>query len=239
MLLELKADLEPAIHDARVAMRKLRSTLAVHSPALNKGAKSLRRELTWLAGVLGPARDAQVVLERVRAGVDALPEAPESAELVHSFGLDVELAFTTARVALESERVTDLVARLDVARLRSMVTSTSAADPVGNLERVVRDLQAAQGADDERLHDLRKTVKRVRYVRGVHDDIDAALRRVQGILGEHQDSVVTRERLAARPPSPLLGQLVERERAAAEDAELRLAKAVRKLGDALPDAPEQ
>ena len=234
MLVALARDPESAIHEARVAMRKLRSTLALHGAVLDDSAKTLRRELTWLSGVLGPARDAQVVLARVSAGVQrTAPGRTEGAEVVRHFQKRTDLAFHATREALASDRATALVSRLDLARLRPMVNGSPPVDRTQeHLERLLRDLSATEGASDLRLHDLRKSVKRLRYVRGRHDDVDKGLKRVQTVLGEHQDAVVAQAALSELPSSPLVDELHSQERVAAERASHRLDKAVRKLRSA-------
>jgi CHAD domain-containing protein len=234
---QLTTDPEGMVHDARVALRTLRSSLSTYSSMLEpEAAKPLRRELSWLAGELGPARDAQVMLARMKQAVSpADVEDPAVAGLLAHFEGEEARAFDTAREAVASDRFEALVARLDVARLRSLVTTeeTTAETRSGiagrHLSRLLRDLEAVAGATDERLHDLRKAVKRARYVRGTHDDVDSALKRLQGVLGEHQDSVVARERLGDLPASDLVATLVSREEAIASDSEAHLGKAVRKL----------
>lgn len=248
-MLELRRDLEGALHEARVGLRKLRSTLAIYRTLLEtEPAKSLRRELTWLAGELGPARDGQVLLERMRQslleeGRDDLDEG----EVAAHFEAFAERGFTRGRAAVESDRFSRLLTRLDVVRLRSPaltgdLTGDLAGDLTGDLTgdlagqdlgRLVRDLDTSAGASDTHLHDLRKAVKRARYVRGANDEVDAALKRVQAVLGEHQDSVVAREQLSQLASSELVACLVEREEQVAEQSERRLRKAVRALHVAL------
>jgi CHAD domain-containing protein len=239
-VLELARDPEGMVHDARVALRKLRSSLSMYSAVLEPAARTLRRELSWLAGELGPARDAQVMLARMQHAVSpAGVEDPQVAEVLAHFEHEQDRAFAVARAALASDRFEALVARLDVARLRSLVTSdqetavTRSGPADLHLARLARDLEAGSGSSDEHLHDLRKAVKRARYVRGSHDEVDAALKRLQGLLGEHQDSVVARERLRALPTSDLVEELVGREEAIATKSEKHLGKAVRKLRKAL------
>ena len=67
-----------AVHQMRVATRRLRSALATHRRVLDPGPDTaLRAELKWLAGVLGEVRDTEVMRERLR---DLL--AAEPADLV-------------------------------------------------------------------------------------------------------------------------------------------------------------
>src|SRR5579864_7012437 len=55
-----------AVHQARVATRKLRSHLRTFGPLLDAGwTEPLRAELGWLAMALGAVRDREVLLERL------------------------------------------------------------------------------------------------------------------------------------------------------------------------------
>lgn len=233
LLLELRTDPEGVVHDARVALRRLRSSLSMYSRALvAEAAVPLRSELTWLAGKLGPARDAQVLLERMRVAVSLAGQGdPDAAALLAVFEEEEDEAFVRARDTLAGARFAALVARLDVARLRGLVAHDGDASGVTDrsLSRLVRDLETATGASDEHLHDLRKAVKRVRYARGHQDGVDVALKRVQSVLGEHQDSVVARQRLTDLARTPLVSLLLEREEELAGQTLAQLGHAAEKL----------
>ena len=61
------------LHQLRVAIRRLRAFLRAARPLVDQEwAESLRAELGWLGGHLGPARDLDVMLERFRSEIDAL-----------------------------------------------------------------------------------------------------------------------------------------------------------------------
>ena len=61
------------LHQLRVATRRLRAFLRAARPLVEpEWAESLREELGWLGGHLGPARDLDVMLDRLRAEVAAL-----------------------------------------------------------------------------------------------------------------------------------------------------------------------
>jgi CHAD domain-containing protein len=60
-------DSPESLHDARVAVRKLRSYLRSFLPILDKDwARNLRRELGWLNDCLSPARDLDVLIEALQ-----------------------------------------------------------------------------------------------------------------------------------------------------------------------------
>ena len=65
-----------AVHQARVATRRIRSTLRTFSSLLDpEWTDRLRDELKWLADLLGQVRDTDVLLERFSEHLAALPEA--------------------------------------------------------------------------------------------------------------------------------------------------------------------
>ncbi|MDO5629825.1 MAG: CHAD domain-containing protein, partial [Mobilicoccus sp.] len=62
----LRDDEPDAVHKARVATRRLRSTLRSYRALLHRGeTDDLRAEVKWLTGVLGGPRDGEVMLERL------------------------------------------------------------------------------------------------------------------------------------------------------------------------------
>lgn len=68
-----------AVHQMRVACRRLRSDLRTFKPLIRKTwSRPLRTELRWLAGVLGAARDAEVLRERLRRTASADPLSPST-----------------------------------------------------------------------------------------------------------------------------------------------------------------
>jgi len=65
------------LHQARVATRRLRAVLRAARPLLDPAwTESLRAELSGLGGALGPVRDLDVLLERLRGEIEQL-EGPE------------------------------------------------------------------------------------------------------------------------------------------------------------------
>src|SRR3954453_14512690 len=62
-----------AVHQARVATRRLRSDLRTLRPVLDREwSDHLREELRWIGGLLGRVRDADVLEERVAGHAPAL-----------------------------------------------------------------------------------------------------------------------------------------------------------------------
>src|SRR4029453_4592502 len=63
-----------AVHQARVATRRIRSTLRTFSSLLDEeGTARLRDDLKWRANLLGEVRDTDVLLERFSEHLAALP----------------------------------------------------------------------------------------------------------------------------------------------------------------------
>jgi inorganic triphosphatase YgiF len=165
-LLETAPD-EAALHQARVALRRLRSALSIWRPLLaDPLAPRLNAELRWLSGVLGDARNLDVLIGRL--GTGALRD-----KLIADRGS----AYAAAAAALASSRsraallaLAEYVAvgawRDDplTADVRDQPAARFAATTLAVLRRKVkrrgRDLVAAS---DEERHDVRKDAKRLRY----------------------------------------------------------------------------
>lgn len=209
-----------AVHKMRTATRRLRSALASYRNLLDREtADRLRGELRWLAGVLGIARDAEVLHARLRGEVsaDATLASGVTAEAIDElFGRTVQTTQLTVLDVLDSERYAVLLR--DLAELLAHPSLSAAARlPARRVARNeidadVKRLRRAVGAvkalpdgpeRDHALHEVRKRAKRLRYAAEAAVTIDPkrATRMVefaqslQESLGEHQDSVVAREAL--------------------------------------------
>jgi len=70
----VRRDEPDAVHQMRVATRRLRSTLRSFGPVIGRDrAQRLAAELKWLGTVLGEARDAEVLAGHLQAGLRARP----------------------------------------------------------------------------------------------------------------------------------------------------------------------
>jgi len=222
------------LHQARVATRRLRAVLRAALSLLDPSwAESLRAELAWLGGALGPVRDLDVLLERLRDEVDDL-EAAERAAAGRFLAL-LEQERATARVGmlevLSSARYAELLTRLEAAAVapRARESDVSLRDVAAQEFRKLRKAVRALPADstDEELHAVRIRGKRARYAAELAEGVvgkparrfvqDA--KRFQDVVGGHQDAVVAEKRVRdlldrARSPAAHLaaGRLVERER---------------------------
>ncbi|CAN5670446.1 CYTH and CHAD domain-containing protein [soil metagenome] len=221
------------LHQLRVASRRLRAFLCAARPLLQGGwGKELRSELGWLGGALGPVRDLDVMLDHLReesAGLDA-KDRDAFAPLLARLEAEREAARETMLEALDSERYLDLLDRLQQAAENPRATGDAALTGLWRAEfRRLRRAVGALGASpsDEELHETRIRAKRARYAaelaqpelgkRGTRFVQNA--KRLQDLLGEHQDAFVAEERIrtmleSSQAPSAhfAAGRLVERQR---------------------------
>jgi len=204
----------------RVATRRLRSALTTFKPLFSTEViRPLRGELKWLAGELGAARDAEVMRDRVSNAVRSeggRGERGAAAVAEEELGLAYRSAHDRVLAELDGERYHGLIVALDELVASPPFTKRAAAPAGKVLPRLVersfakvRDLVEAAAASpagperEELLHDARKAAKASRYAAESVDRVfgqDAtafaeAMEAVQEALGEHQDSVLTRQRL--------------------------------------------
>jgi CHAD domain-containing protein len=247
-------DGDTAVHQMRVGCRRLRSDLRTFRPLLDPAwADGLRAELAWLADVLGGARDAEVLRDRLRKTVAADPLAPVDqasvARIDEALAMRHEEALNALDAALASPRYLELLERLlEAARTPQLAPGArnAARDLLPALVgRPWRKLSGAGDlsptAPDDEWHAVRIRGKRARYAAdavatalgGGAAGLAKALGKVQNVLGEHQDAAVAAETwlaiAATRPDDHALavtaGRLYERERAAVRRARERFPQA--------------
>jgi CHAD domain-containing protein len=208
-----------AVHQARVATRRLRSDLRTFRDFLEPDwNQALRDELQWLGGELGTVRDGDVLVERLRTHAQCLPETEHLAvdRVVSRRATERDDAHAELLDAYRSSRYLELLERLVVAAHEPALNESAAAaaddaipqvvrGPWRHLRNAVDAIEALDGpAPDEALHDVRKRAKRCRYaaeavapvVGKPAREFAKAVADVQDVLGEHQDAVVAREWLA-------------------------------------------
>jgi CHAD domain-containing protein len=229
----LGEDLEE-LRQTRVATRRLRAVLRAARRLLDETwAESLRAELAWLGAALGPVRDLDVLLERLREEIAALE--PGEGRAAGRFLELLEEERAAARAAMlevmSSARYADLLTRLEAAavaptaRPAEIPLEDIAAREFRKLRKAVRSLPP-EPSDDE-LHAVRIRGKRARYAAELAVGVAGKparrvvkdAKRLQDVIGEHQDAVVAEERirdLLTQAGSPrahfAAGLLVERER---------------------------
>ena len=235
------------LHQLRVATRRLRAFLRAGRPLLDRAwAEDLRVELGWLGRELGPARDLDVLVERLEHELAELgPDAEGGTGLLVE--LDAERATARQAVvdALSGERYIALLDRLDHASDPELSGDEPPLAKVWRAEwkqtkKAFSKLDEAS-ADDE-LHAARIRVKRARYAAELAEHelgkrgkafVEAA-KELQDVLGTHQDASVAEERIRSWAASAVgagvaAGQLVQLERTRKHEARAAWPSAWRSL----------
>ncbi|MBB6406903.1 CYTH and CHAD domain-containing protein [Arthrobacter sp. AZCC_0090] len=208
---------DDAVHRMRSATRRLRSALSAYGRLFDaEAAAHLKTELKWLATVLGKARDAEVLRDRIGELLNDQPDALLSSPAATKITDELEAAYNSGyREALRSvgtERYFRLLDELEKFRdepptrpradkKARRVTAKLAGKAIKRLRRSQKAAARQTGVEhDTALHQVRKDAKRLRHaaeaLRDVHRKPAVKLARdaqeLQKILGEHQDSVVAR-----------------------------------------------
>ncbi|AYG63407.1 CHAD domain-containing protein [Rhizobium jaguaris] len=196
-----------ALHQARVAIRRLRSAFSLFKVLVLDGeAGRLSDEFRWLAHVLGEARNLDVLLPKAQNG-----------ELRRKLGTAQEHAYDDAFDALKSPRASALMLDFnewlhcgDYLRLparqeeRERSAEGFASEALDKMRKKIkkhgRDLL---GVDDEQRHQVRKDAKKLRYAAEFfgplftekrsarrHKHFIAAMERLQDQLGTLNDLVI-------------------------------------------------
>src|SRR3954454_22401376 len=220
------------LHQLRVATRRLRAFLRTARPLVDEGwAESLRSEIGWLGGHLGPARDLDVMLGRMHEEVEALEDdAPGAAGLLTALAQERAEAYRDVVQTLQGDRYYALLDRLEAAADPPLSGDEMSLTKIFHREvKRMRKKFEALGDDpeDDDLHASRIAVKRARYAADLaaHElgkpgvRFVSAAKQLQDILGDHQDAVVAQARIRAwaeSSPSPetafAAGRLVQLER---------------------------
>ncbi|MGZ4417113.1 MAG: CHAD domain-containing protein [Gaiellaceae bacterium] len=233
-----------AVHDFRVAVRRMRSVLKSTRALFDEEwLQALREELRWLGGELAPARDLDVLLARL--GKEAGPEEMPVLKLLET---ERRRAWKRARAALSGERYLKLLDRLSAAvesppvRQADLSLEAVAAREFTKLRRAARKLGPKATADQ--VHRARILAKRARYAaelaepvarKRAHRFVKAA-KRFQDVVGSHQDAVVAADKIRGvvdRTKSTesafAAGRLVERTVAERRKARRELPRAWKRL----------
>ena len=208
----VRADTYDSVHQMRVTTRKIRSLLQSSEGAFGISDDAwILNELRQLASVLGVARDAEVLAERYERALEDLPEdlvrGRVRERLVEGAKRRYQSGLRRALIAMRSERYFRLLDALDglvaaeppppqPGEESAQVTIDSAYKRVRKAAKA-----AAHAADDDRdeaLHRIRKGAKRLRYTAAATgaDQVSDRAKTIQTLLGDHQDSVVSRTHLS-------------------------------------------
>jgi inorganic triphosphatase YgiF len=211
------------VHQTRVGIRRLRSALAVFSKLVGDGAcASIRTELRWLAGQLGPARDIDVFRDEILAPVaEYFGADPSVACLQTLIEKRTETDYRRVRRALRSSRCLRLMLTmgrwLDRRAWRADASSSAIArldNPVADfaarvLRKGHRRLRGVGGSlesmPEDDLHRLRIDIKKQRYAVEYFGNIFSvnvverylrALKDLQDELGALNDTAVAQRILS-------------------------------------------
>jgi CHAD domain-containing protein len=233
-----------AVHDFRVAVRRMRSVLKSTRALFDEDwLKALREELRWIGAELAAARDLDVLLARL--GKEA---GSEGAAVVKLLETERRRAWKRARTALSGERYLKLLDRLTAAvdappvRQADLSLDAVAGREFKKLRRAARKLGPKASADQ--VHRVRILAKRARYAAELAEPIVGkrarrfveAAKRFQDVVGSHQDAVVAADRIRGvvdRTKSMecvfAAGRLVERTTARRRKARRALPRAWKRL----------
>ncbi|MER7492370.1 CYTH and CHAD domain-containing protein [Streptomyces pharetrae] len=217
----VRRDLEDSVHRMRVATRRMRSAFRAYRTVLDRTVTDpVRAELKWLAGELGESRDHEVLAERISGAVGELPP-----DLVVGPVRDRMRAWSQAKRGQARRRIIDvlngqrylaLLTSLDALLADPPLRAATAGKPSKVFPKaldkandvvaglVEKALDTPPGRDrDVALHEARKKAKRARYAAEVAAPALGkpvskpmkSMKDLQKLLGEHQDSVMSRAAL--------------------------------------------
>ncbi|GCD45824.1 CYTH and CHAD domain-containing protein [Streptomyces paromomycinus] len=217
----VRRDVPDSVHQMRVATRRLRSAFRSYGAVLDRSVTDpIGDELKWLAGELGVDRDREVLAERLREGLGELPRELRMGPVAARLRLWSQRRRLGSRqsllAVLDGTRHLTLLESLH-ALLADPPLRPAADRPPGRVmvkavlkdyRRLDRRMAAALAAPpgperDEALHSARKAAKRVRYAAEAATPVlgrpakkfATRMKRVQQLLGDHQDSVLARAAL--------------------------------------------
>jgi CHAD domain-containing protein len=203
-----------AVHQMRIAARRLRSALKAHRGVLDRSRTDpIAVQLRDLGRQLAPARDAEVLRERIDSGLAALPPevllGPVRAQATRHFARAEADAREAVLAALDGpEHLALRTALHDLLEQpplneRADRQASKALSTRRTVKRLRRAMRAAldngnepahqdPAGHDTALHTARKAAKRLRYATEVTGDRPQGLKALQKALGRHQDTVVAR-----------------------------------------------
>ncbi|MFI5609039.1 CHAD domain-containing protein [Amycolatopsis sp. NPDC051903] len=212
----IRQNLPDAAFDLRTAVRRTRAALRTYRPLVADGqlVTELIDELRWLGREVSAARDAQVARERITAGLDELDDELHRGPvrtLVSEHFAHVDAAADAALAeALDSPRWLAVRGRLELF-VDDPVLTAPAERPAGtellvhirSTAQLLLDAVRRRDPSDAGLHAVRKVARHLResalvarpVVGPAAKRFDHRLQKLRRVLGEHQDSVVSRRAL--------------------------------------------
>ncbi len=203
-----------AIHDMRVALRRLRSTLRTFRGLWERRrSEPLRGELKWLGDRLGGVRDGQVMAAALADAMHHEPPelvvGPVAARLQRRLAGQTLPAHERLHETLDGKRFRALMADIDALLQRRPASKKRrwvvrrAEKALTRADRLIAQADKAKPADrDAALHEARKAYKRGRYAvevfKAEHKPARKLAKRLgelQDVLGAQHDTVVMRQLL--------------------------------------------
>lgn len=214
----LRLDKPDALHDVRVAARRLRSSLRVYRRYFDaEHTRFVRGELGWWSRLLGDARDNEVLRERIAEPIRELPPelvlGPVWSEMDRMLAHPETEASQAWRNELGGPRYLALFDALERLRgappFRGRARRQAAKALPRQIAKAYRKTHAAvttaqhasPGTErDTALHNVRKKAKRLRYACEAAEPavgkrarkLARSSKRIQRTLGDHHDAVVVR-----------------------------------------------
>jgi CHAD domain-containing protein len=215
----VRADEFDAVHQMRVATRRLRAALRSFGDVIPRPATAhLAGELQWLGRALGAARDGEVLAGHLRDSLRPTPPelliGPVQARVQGHYAPRRAAARTDLLEVLDSPRYAALLAELDRVAT-GPAPGPRAGEPArdvlpAGVRRAFRQAQRRMRrakhtrpgeARDVALHQARKSARRARYAAEAATPVIGKqarrfarqLKKVQSVLGDHQDSVLARQ----------------------------------------------
>jgi CHAD domain-containing protein len=214
----VRADEFDSVHQMRVATRRMRAALRTFALVIpDTDSQHLADELQWLGRLLGLARDGEVLAghlgDSLRTVAPELLIGPVQARVQGHYAPRRAAAHDELLAALDSPRYARLLAELErvtVGPPRGPQAAAPARDALPPaVRRVYRQAQRrmrrawhtpAGPARDIALHQARKSARRARYAAEAATPavgpqarrFARQMKKVQSVLGDHQDAVLAR-----------------------------------------------
>ncbi|WP_326568412.1 CHAD domain-containing protein [Amycolatopsis rhabdoformis] len=212
------------LHQMRVTLRRMRSVLKTSGALVGAAAEPVRAELGWLGQSLGEVRDYDVLIGHLRDVIATFEvrDQPAGRRLVSKFVSErtsarrrLTRALSSARYAALLQSVAQLTRvpdhEIDPTPVGSGGLATDVRKPYRRLAKAVAALPADPPDDD--LHALRIHGKKLRYTAEMArssakkkqaaelSSLVKAARKLQTVLGDHQDAVIAAEKVRGLLPT--------------------------------------
>ncbi len=203
-----------AVHQMRVAVRRMRSILRAFPEAFSsRQQRRFTGELRWLGQALGGVRDLDVQLERLERDSIAIPAWQRAAlnGYLEALRLRKQASVAELRQTLELERYLGLL--LSIEKFSNEATRRQVAGPRASqlfveagrasLKKLLHKFHKSVRADHsttgpEEMHEIRIRAKRVRYLleslshltgkKGYR--LERCMAKVQSVLGRYRDEII-------------------------------------------------